>query len=61
MVVLFDSREVLLTFRMNTSLKIFLDPIVADNCIRSQIVLRHDVNAILAVLSNLVHHDLGVR
>lgn len=58
--ILFDACEVFLALCMDTSLEVLLDPVVANDCVRAQIVLRHDVDAVLAVLTNLVHHDLGI-
>ena len=58
--VLFDAREVLFALGVNTGFEVFLDPIVANDGVGAQVVLRHNVDAVLAVLSDLVHHDLGV-
>jgi len=61
MVIFLDTSEVLFTLNRNTFFEVLFDPIISNDCIGPKIILRYDLDTILFVFSDFVHHDVGVR
>lgn len=59
-VILLDAGVVFLALDVDAGLEVLLNPVVADYCIRPQVILGRDVDTVLVILPDLVHHDVWV-
>jgi len=60
-VVFLNSSEVLITFKNDSVLHVFLDPVVLYAGVRAQSVLGLDVDSAGVAAPDFVHYDVGVR
>lgn len=61
MVIFLDTSEVLFTLNRNAFFKVLFDPIISNDCIGPKIILCYDLDTVLFVFSDFVHHNVGVR
>ena len=58
--ILLHASEVLVTFEDDSILHVLLDPVVLDQGVCSQPILRLNMNTKVITLPNLVHYNIGV-
>lgn len=61
MVILLNASKVFFALDGNTFFKVLFDPIVSNDSIGSKIILGYDLNTVLFVFPDFVHHDVRVR
>jgi hypothetical protein len=58
--VLLNPGIVLFALNRDTVLQVLFNPIVSDDGVRSEVVLRKNLDSNVFILANLIHHDVWV-